>query len=61
MKTLRRRAVPRRRNRHGLATLEVVLTLGSVFIFTVVLYKMAVVSCHNLFHVSGSMVGSPYL
>ena len=49
------------KNRGGVATLEVVLTLGTVFIFTVALYKMAVVSCHNLFQVVGSMVGSPYL
>jgi len=49
------------RRRSGLATLELVMTLGTVFVFTVVLYKMAWMSCHNLYHVIGGMVGSPYL
>ena len=62
MKMIRRR--PRRsapQRRQGLAVLEMVLTLGTVFVFTVALYKMAVVSCHNLFQVIGGMVGSPYM
>jgi hypothetical protein len=52
---------PSRQTRRGLATLEVVMTMGTVFVFTVVLYKMAVMSCHNLYHMIGSMVGTPYL
>lgn len=61
MKMMRRRPQAVSRCRTGLAVLELVLTLGTVFVFTVVLYKMAVVSCANLFQVIGGMVGSPYL
>lgn len=62
MKIIRRHLRrPSAQKRRGLATLEVVMTLGTVFVFTVVLYKMAVMSCHNLYHMIGSMVGTPFL
>lgn len=62
MKIIRRHLRrPSTQKRCGLATLEVVMTLGTVFVFTVVLYKMAVMSCHNLYHMIGSMVGTPFL
>ncbi|TWU05319.1 hypothetical protein CA54_60070 [Symmachiella macrocystis] len=62
MKIIRRRPLrSAMRKRRGLAMLELVLTLGTVFVFTVALYRMAVMSCHNLFQVIGGMVGSPYM